>query len=225
MLTLTIEKRKKTGKTTKDASEERMPAVLYGRKETSTPIFIARRAFDKVWKEAGESSVITLTGLEEDKEALIHDVDVHPVSDQPRHVDFYVIEKGKKVRVSVALEFVGEAPAAKELGGAVVKVMHEIEIEALPKDLPQHLEVDLSRLKDFESRITAADIKLPGDIQMLTSADEVIALATEAVEEVIEEDTEAPDLSAIEVEKKGKEEEEAAEGGKDGETTDEKSSK
>ena len=152
-------------------------------------------------KEAGESSVIELDGVGDAKEALIHEVDFHPVSGDLRHADFYIIEKGKKVTVKIPLEFIGESPAVKELNGMLVKVMHELEIEVLPKDLPQLIEVNISKLKAFESRILVSDISLPSEAIALAPADEVIALVSEAVEE-IEEETEAPDLSEIEVEKK-----------------------
>jgi len=210
MLTLTIEKRDKIGKASKRRARGMMPAVFYGRKETSTPISVVERDFEKVWKEAGESSVIALTGAGEDKEALIQDVDFHPVSGRPRHADFYIIEKGKKVTVKVPLDFVGEAPAVKTLGGTIVKVIHELEIEVLPKDLPQSIEVDISKLEDFESRILVSDLKLPEGAVALLPTDEVVALATEVVEEE-EPVEEAPDLSEIEVEKKGKQEDEGAE--------------
>lgn len=212
MLTLDIAKREKIGKASKRREKGSMPAVFYGRKEKSTPVSLSQHVFEKVWKVAGESSVILLKGVGEDKEALIHEVDFHPVSGDPRHVDFYIIEKGKKVTVSVPLEFVGESLAVKELAGILVKVMHELEIEVLPKELPQHIEVNISRLKDFDSRVLVNDIKLPESATPTMPLDEVIALVSEATEEKEEVPTEEPDLSEIEVEKKGKQEEESVDG-------------
>ena len=208
MFTLDITKRENIGKASKRRENGNMPAVFYGRKEESTPISLSQKVFEKVWKTAGESSVILLKGVGDEKEALIHTVDFHPVSGEPRHVDFYIIEKGKKVTVSVPLEFIGEAPAVKELSGILVKVMHELEIEVLPKELPQQIEIDISKLKDFDSRILVSDIALPESATPTASLDEVTALVTEA--SVVEEEapTEAPDFSDIEVEKKGKKEEE-----------------
>ena len=130
-----------------------MPAVFYGPKEETTPVTISEKDFVKVWREAGESSVIELSGVGDAKEVLIHEVDVDPVSGTPRHADFYVIEKGKKVTVGIPLTFEGVAPAVKELGGILVKVMHEIEIEVMPKDLPHDIVVDISSPKHFDSQI------------------------------------------------------------------------
>lgn len=217
MLELKIEKREEIGKPNKLRKEGKLPAVFYGAKEDSTPITVSERDFEKVWKEAGESTVITLSGVGEPKEVLIHDIDFDPVKDTPRHADFYVLEKGKKTHVKVPLEFIGVAPAVKELGGTLVKVLHEIEIEVLPKDLPHNLEIDISNLTDFESRVFVKDIKLPESALLMIGADEIVALVSEAVEE--KEEEEAPDLSKIEVEKKGKEENEGeGESGKEAKT-------
>ena len=164
----------------------------------------------KAWKQAGESSVINLKGNDIDLEVLIQDIDLDPVTDNVRHADFYVIEKGKKVTVNIPLEFTGVAPAVKDLGGILVKVLHELEIEAMPKDLPHNLTVDVVSLATFEDRIFAKDVVLPAGVTLLTKPEEVVASVAQAVEEVVEE---APvDLTAIEVEKKGKEVKEGEEG-------------
>ncbi|OGG48122.1 hypothetical protein A2761_00615, partial [Candidatus Kaiserbacteria bacterium RIFCSPHIGHO2_01_FULL_51_33] len=154
-------------------------------------------------------SVISLSGVGEEKEALIHDVDFEPITGEPRHADFYIIEKGRKVQVKVPLNFIGIAPAVKEMGGILVKVIHEVEVEAIPKDLPHEIEVNISKLENFESKIEVKDITVPTGVKILAKPDEVVALVSEAKEEELEVAPEAVDLSAIEVEKRGKEEEAA----------------
>ncbi|MEY4440767.1 MAG: hypothetical protein RLY49_393 [Candidatus Parcubacteria bacterium] len=183
-----------------------IPAVFYGPKEASQSITISAVEFDKVFKEAGESTVVVLDVDGAEHETLIHDVAYHPVRGTVAHVDFYVIEKGKKVQVAVELEFVGVSPAEKTLGGILVKVMHEVEIEAMPKDLPHTIEVSIDSLVDFDSKITAGDITLPAGVTLVTDAEEVVALVQEAKEES-DEPAQTVDISAIEVEKKGKKEE------------------
>ena len=208
MLKLITEKRE-GGKTVEDA---KIPAVFYGPKAESTPIWVNEIELLKVWKAAGESTVVTLSYEGVDHDTLIHDVDREPVRGKVRHVDFYVLEKGKKVEIAIPLEFVGVSEAVKTLGGSLVKVLHEVEIEAMPKDLPHDLEVDISALVDFESKILASDIKLPSGVTLKTDAEEVIALVAEAKEEVEEVPAEL-DMSAIEVtDQKGKKED-----GEDGE--------
>src|SRR4051812_32799080 len=91
-----------------------LPAVFYGKKEASTPISISMKDFLKVWKQAGESSVVSLETADGTKESLIHDVDFDPVTGKPRHADFYVFEKGHKVEVEIPIEFEGVSPAIKD---------------------------------------------------------------------------------------------------------------
>ncbi len=185
----------------------KLPIVIYGPKEAAASFFVDAKDFKKMFKEAGESSVVTLTTPDGPKETLIKEVTVHPVSGEPLHADFYVVEKGKKVEVAVPLVFVGEAPAEKELGGTLVKVAHEIQVEAMPKDLPHEIEIDVSSLVDFDSRILVQDIKLPSGVTVITEGEEVIALVGAGGEEVVETD-ETADITSIEVEKKGKKEDE-----------------
>jgi large subunit ribosomal protein L25 len=206
MLTMKAEIRGETENTTQLRETGFIPSVFYGPKQESTSIKIKEGDFIKAYAEAGESSVLILDDGTEQHEALIHDVQFDAVSSKAVHVDFYVIEKGKKVEVSVPIEFVGQAPAEKTLGGVLVKVAHEIEISAMPKDLPHSLEVDVSSLVDFDSQIHASDIKLPAGVELITDAEEVIVLVQAHKEEVIEDLAATVDLSSIEVEKKGKEE-------------------
>ncbi len=182
-----------------------VPAVFYGGGHASTSISVDKIKFRKVLEEAGESSIITLKTPTGSLDALIHDVGRDPVIGDPVHVDFYIVAKGHKLEVDVPLEFIGVAPAEK-LGGIVMRVMHEIRIESLPGKLPQHITVDLSTLKTLEDHITVADLTLGDGVRAIPLGTEVVAGMTLPKEE---EETTAPiDISAIEVEKKGKKEEE-----------------
>lgn len=185
-----------------------IPGVFYGPKVASTPITVNSQEFMKVWRQAGESSVITLSGVGEEHDALIHDISKDPVKDTVTHVDFYVIEKGKKVQVAVPLEFVGESAAVKTFGGSLIKVIHELEIEALPKDLPHAIEIDISSLVDFDAQIKVSDIKLPAGVTAEIDGDEVVALVSAPREEK-EEESAPIDMAAIGIsEERGKKEEE-----------------
>lgn len=208
-ITLQFEKRAVSKKAENFRKAGKMPAVFYGRKQASTPISVPLSDFMKVWKQAGESSVVTLKSAEGEFDALIYDVDRDPVKGTFRHADFYVFEKGQKMKIKTPIEFVGVAPAVKDLGGVLVKVVRELEIEAAPKDLPHSIAVDISPLVDFKSQILAKSIVLPAGVTLVTLPDEVVASVYEPKEEVVEEV--APDLSAIEVEKKGKEAKEGEE--------------
>ncbi len=214
MLSLTVEKRDSKVRAAKIRQAAKIPAVYYGPKQASTSVSIPMIEFKKVWKKAGESSVIILKDGSEEHEALIHEIDVHPVSGEPRHADFYVIEKGKKVQVKVPLVFTGTSPAVKDKGAILIKVLRDLEIEAAPKDLPREINVDLSVLVEFNDTIHAKDIKLPAGVDLKVAPDEVVASVSEAKEEVIEAPT-AIDMSAIEVEAKGKEAKEGEAGAAD----------
>ncbi len=185
-----------------------MPAVIYGGKGDTRNVTVDIIEFKKVLKGAGESSIVTLDLDGKKTDTLIHEVQFNPVTDEPVHADFFIVSQDKEIEVDVPLVFEGVPPAVKELGGSLIKVLHELPISALPKNLPHDIIVDVSTLNTLDSQILVSDLKLPAGVTATVEGDEVVASITEAGEEVVEEA--APvDLSAIEVEKKGKTEEEA----------------
>jgi large subunit ribosomal protein L25 len=204
--TLTVSPRTLIGKSTQKLAEDGLiPAVAYGPKQEAISIAVPLLPLEALLRGDGESSLITLEGLDKPLKVLIHSLDRDPVTHVPRHVDFYAVEKGAKVTVSVTLSFVGES-AAMRAGANLVKVLHEVEVETDPANIPSELEVDISPLAALDDRITVADLTAPAGLTILTPGEEVVAIA-QAVEEEPEEDTAAPDMDAIEVEKKGKDEE------------------
>lgn len=204
MLTLQVEKRSKSG--AKAPALRRsgiIPGVVYGAHQESTPVSIEARAFEKVLRAAGEATIVSLAGLGEELPTLIHEVDLDPLTNLPRHVDFYAVTKGQKVEVAIPLAFIGVSSAV-EAGANLVKVLHELEVKADPMNLPHDIQVDLSLLAALGDRIQAKDLALPAGVELMTQPEDVVALVQEVVEEKVEEV--APvDISSIEVEKKGKE--------------------
>ncbi len=205
MFKLMVEKREVFGKQLPSARRAgKLPVVMYGRKNKPVSLFVQIQAFKKIFAAAGESSMITLQTPEGDVTVLVHDVAFHPVTSEPIHADFYVVEKDVLLKIKVPVEFTGMSPAVKELGGVLVKVLHELEVEALPADLPRGIAVDLAPLTTLESQIIVVDLVLPRGVKVVNRPDEVVAAVTVAEEEPAAEA--APvDLSAIEVEKRGKE--------------------
>jgi large subunit ribosomal protein L25 len=183
-----------------------MPAVFYGMGKESTPISVSIIDFKKIWRDAGESSTVAVSTPEGDLNTLIHDVQVNPITDEPIHADFLVIDVNKAIQVNIPVEFEGVSNAVKGGLGTLVKVLHEVEVEALPKDLPHNLVVDISKLETVDDQILVSDIVLPKGVTMITPREEVVASIALQKEEV--EESTPIDLSAIEVEKKGKKEEE-----------------
>jgi large subunit ribosomal protein L25 len=209
MQTLKATKRSKVESLALIRSNGMVPAVVYGALVENTSISVSSIDFSKVLKTGGESSAIGLDLEGKKIDVLIHDVQVDPVKGSPIHIDFLAIDMNKPVEVTIPLEFTGVAPAEKSGLGSLVKVLHEVEIKALPKDLPHTITVDISTLEDLTHQIHIKDIVLPTGVTMITAEDEVVALVAAAKEEK-EEEAAPVDLSAIEVEKKGKKEEEAA---------------
>ncbi len=155
-----------------------VPAIVYGPKlKGALPINVTLKDFTRVLKEAGESTLIDLS-LEGGgkKKVLIHGIDRDPVKNTPRHIDFYEVDITKPIRVHVPLKFSGDAPAEKILGGVMVKTMHDIEIEALPADLPHEIIVDVSVMATFADHITIGDIVMPKGVEAVRDAANMVAL-------------------------------------------------
>lgn len=199
-MTVTLEVTKRTAGEKPDGS---VPGVVYGPKQESVPIAIDKRVFDKTLDEAGESTIITLTGLDEEMEVLIHDVAFNAARGGVEHVDFYAIERGKELTTNVALEFVGDAPAEKD-GLILNKILYDVQVTCRPSVLPSHIDVDLSGLVEVTSQITVADLTVEEGVQIDNDPEEVIASVSEARADEPEEPVEDVDMDAVEVEEKGK---------------------
>ena len=194
-----------------------VPAVLYGHGIEAQSISIEMREFMKLLPKAGYTTIINLK-LDDKKEhpVFIRDVQFHPVKSTVMHVDFYQVRMDEKVTAKVPLKFVGEAPAVKDMAGTLVRSMDELEVEALPIDLPHELEVDISTIKDFDTQLHVSNIVLPKGVVALAEADEVIALVqpprSEAEMDSLSEEVKE-DVEAVEgVKKEEPPEGEAAEG-------------
>jgi large subunit ribosomal protein L25 len=185
-----------------------IPAVYYGSHSAATSIFVDAKEFAKLLASEGSSSSVSLVTEHGKETAMIQDVQIHPVKGHIIHADFYVLEKGQKVHVKTPIEFTGESAAVKA-GGVLVKVLHELSVEGDPTKLPHEFTVDISALVDTHSVIHVSDIKLPAGVELYhVTGTDIVASISVAQEESVE--VTPVDLSAIEVEQKGKKEEEAA---------------
>lgn len=206
---ITLEATKRTNETSAALrTAERVPAVYYGKGKEAVSISISAKDFGKVWKEAGETTTVTLVVEGTKVTTLIHDIQRDAIRGDATHVDFLVIDMNKPIEVAVPLEFTGTAEAEKSGLGTLVKVLHEVQVSALPNDLPHQLEVAVDGLLTLEDQIRVSDITLPKGVTMVTDAEEVVALVAAFKEET--EEVAPMDLSSIEVEKKGKKEDEEA---------------
>lgn len=177
MLELRAESRIKLGRQAKiTRAAGFLPAVVYGEGVPSQPIKVPYKEFEKVYKAAGESTLVRLDVAGKLHKVLIHDIAFDPITGHSLHADFYAVRMDKALRAHIPLEFIGEAPAVKNEGGILVKVAHELEVEALPQDLPHSLPVDLALLAVLNARILLKDIHAPAGVKVLGPMEEVIAI-------------------------------------------------
>ncbi len=210
MLTLSAKTRQIKGRKSKTLREKGvLPAVLYGPGLKNENLEINLKEFEKVLQEAGESTLISLE-VEGKKKylVLVHDLEKDPLKDIPIHVDFYQPDLKKKIEVKIPLVLAGEAPAVKSLAGTLVKNIAEVEVKALPQNLPKEIQVDVTGLKTFEDNILVKDLKVGEGVEILRSAQEIVAHV--APPEKVEEELEKPIEEKVEeVEKVEKEKKEA----------------
>lgn len=196
MLTVKGEIRKTLGKKVKTLREKGvLPAVLYGPGiKNSLPLEIDFKKFEKIFKEAGESSLVSLEIDSKKYLVLIHEIEKDPLSGDMIHVDFYQPKAGQAIETKVPLVFEGIAPAVKDLGGTLVKNIQEVHIRALPENLPHQIIADISTLRVFEDNILIKDLVLPQGVKILKEPGDIVAkvvpaqkIKEEAVKPVEEE--------------------------------------
>ena len=213
MITLTVKIRKEAGKKVKTLREKGiMPAVLYGPKVKNQSLEIDIKEFEKIYKEAGKNTLVSLE-LQDKKEkylVLIHDLVRDPITSSPLHVDLYQPSLEEKIEANIPVILQGESLAVKDLGGTLIKTMSEIKIKALPQDLPKEIIIDISGLKTFEDHILIKDLKFAKGVEILRdSSDIVVSVATP--EKVDEELAKPAEDKVEEVKVVGKEKKASAE--------------
>src|SRR3989344_7412925 len=186
MISLQATIRKELGSKVKSLKYRgQIPAVVYGPGEKNANIAVDEKEFKKILHTAGESSLVELLVEKEKRPVLIHEIQKDPVSDKIIHIDFYQADLKQEVQVMVPLTFEGVALAEKDLGGTLNKNMLEIEVKALPMNLPQEIKVSIDSLKTFEDHISVKDLVLPANVTALKNPDEIVAavLAPVKIEE------------------------------------------
>ena len=199
------------GKKVKNLRREGLvPAVLYGRETDSVPLQIQERELDRVLAQAGEHRLIALRVGRSRKPqmALTRSVQWDVIARRPIHVDFYAVVMTDKLTTEVPLALVGVAPAEAQEGAMVLQSLEQVEIECLPGDLPEAIEVDLSTLTEMDQAIYVKDLQVPPAVEILTDGEElVVKVGWAAAEEVEEEVTAPPIMGEVEVITRGREEE------------------
>ena len=192
-LELHAEKRTITGKKVRRLRREGwVPAVVYGPGVESRSLQVRRREAEAVLAEAGTSQLVSVlvSGEKSPLHTLVREVQRDPISREVLHIDFYQVEMGKPITVDVPLVLVGEAPVVERGLGILLQQRETIEIECLPKDLVEAVEVDLTALTEVGQEITVADLAIPANIRVLADPYEVLVSVNpvEEAEEVGEEE-------------------------------------
>lgn len=166
-----------------------VPAHVYGNKVETEHVSVSQLEFLKVFREAGETGLIDLKiGAEKTRPVLVRGVDADPVSGQPLHIDFYQVNLKEKVTVPVPIVLIGEELELVHTGVAVViQPLLEVEVEALPTDLPENIEVDMAPLKAIDDVITVSQLQVPQGVTILADADAVVAKLDNAVTEEMQQ--------------------------------------
>jgi len=212
MISLSAKIRKNLGKKVKILrKKDVLPVVLYGPKIKNLNLEIDAKEFEKVYKEAGESSLVSLDieGQKQKFLVLIHDIQFDPLTGKPIHIDFYQPSLEEETEVTVPIIFEGEAPAVKELGGTLVKNIGDVEVKALPQNLPHEIKLNIDSLKTFEDNIKISDLKIPPGVKILKDSEEIVVSVSppEKIEEELEKPIEEKVEEVEKIEKKLKEEE------------------
>ncbi|MBP6855897.1 MAG: 50S ribosomal protein L25 [Candidatus Pacebacteria bacterium] len=194
MISLIAYTRSTLGKKVRELFEQGIiPAQLYGHRVENMSIQVPVKEFTKVFKTAGQSSVITLVVDGTEFPVLIHDVQYDAINQRVAHIDFYKVNMSEKITAQVPLSFVGEAPAIRGQGGVLVKAVEELEVEALPADLPHEIVVDVTVLKEIHQSIHVSDLVVEKGVKI--NADSHTTVAT--VIEPAKEEEPAPQPEAV----------------------------
>lgn len=164
--------------------EGRIPGVVYGH-DAPQALSVDEKEFHKAFHEISESTIITLSIDSKNRDVLIKDYDEDIRTGRIDHIDFYEIERGKKLRTHVGVELTGSPKGVRE-GGILEHSLYEIEIECLPKDIPEHIVLDVSNLEMGHS-LHVSDIPVPEGVRVLNSPEQtVVAVAQPRAAEVEE---------------------------------------
>ena len=183
-VTLKVEKRDLNVKAKDYRLRSKVTLEYYGKGIENMQLVADYQDFRKAYIKAGKSIVLNLeVEGQKDQYALMHEVDYHPVTDEYLHIDLMHVDLNKELTTKIPLEFIGIAPAVKDLQGTLTVSHEALEVKCLAKDLVSLLEVDISVLEDFNSVIKVSDVNVPETLTLLTDLDDAVVTVTAPREE------------------------------------------
>jgi large subunit ribosomal protein L25 len=197
-LNLSVEKREKPGTTGSNAlrRQGKIPAVVYGHGSKPEAIAIDAHAFGELLHHGARQKIVTLKGKGTNETAVVRSLQYHPVSHRILHADFQRVSANESIVATLAVVTAGIAPGVKDSGGVMDVVTHQLEVQGPASQIPEHLEVDVTKLALHE-HITAADVQLPNGFTMVTPADTiVVAVEASRTERQLEEADAGPTAAA-----------------------------
>ena len=195
---LKVEKRTVLGKQVKRLRREGiLPCNIYGKDLTSTAVQVPEKDFLAVYKEAGETGLVDVELDGKATPVLIHNMQKN-FRGKILHADFFQVNLKEKVKTMVPLEVVGEPKAVLDKVGILMNIISEIEVEALPAELPEKIEVNVQHLANIGDQITVADLKVPEGVTVLTEVEQVVAKIAELVTKEAQEQAAAEAAAAAE---------------------------
>ena len=194
--TLTAEVRTLVGRKVKNLRKTgKLPASLYGKHIKSESLVVSEELFTDVYDKAGETGLIELHVGSEVKPVLVHTVQIDPVSSALLHVEFYQVNLKEKVKAKVPVEQVGESPAIAEKLGVLLTLLDEIEVEALPADLPEKIEVDISSLTAVDQEIRVSNLKVLPVVTILSDMEQGVVKVGALVTREAEAEAQAEEVA------------------------------
>jgi len=181
-LKLKVNSRKLTGRKVKQLRAQGiLPANIYGKGVKSVSIQQPLKDFIVAFKQVGETGILELTIDKETKPrpVLVHHVQQHPVTDEILHVDFRQVDLTETVTVKIPVEITGEAPAITK-GGVLIQLINEVEVEALPADLPDKFTLDVSHLEEIGQGLSLKDLKVSPKVKLLAEKLEELVVKIES---------------------------------------------
>lgn len=176
-----------------------VPANVFGHGVNSQAIQVSAVDFAKVYKDAGETNLIWIKLEGEDKErpTLIKAITNDPLTGRKMHIDFHQVNLKEKVTANVPVEIMGDSQMVKD-GLAVLDInLHEIEVEALPTDIPENIVFDISLLKEIGDHLKISDVKLPAEVTVLTDPEMVVVALGAPQKEEAPLETEVKDVEVV----------------------------
>lgn len=193
---LKVEKRKVIGKQVKKLRRDGIiPGNVYGKNIKSEAVQADAKEFNTVYKEAGETGLVDIELDGKTTPVLIHNVHKN-FRNQVLHADFFQVNLKEKVKTMVPLEIIGEPKAVIDKIGLLMNILSEVEVEALPEELPEKIDVNVEHLANIDDQITVADLKVPAGVEVLTDPSQVVSKIGELVTKEAQEEAEAEAAAA-----------------------------